>query len=68
MSDSTGILLCKSFFKPLDTPILFESPQRTGAKLHLRPVVHVQQTRPKLRVVMPELSQLVYALQGAAPA
>ncbi|MFG6331180.1 MAG: hypothetical protein K1W28_05035 [Lachnospiraceae bacterium] len=62
------ILAGKAFFQPRHAPILLELPQGTGAEHGPRPVVHVQQPRPQFRVVVAELSQLVNALEGTAPA
>lgn len=62
------VLARKPLFQPFHAPIFLKLPQRAGAELCPGTVVQIPQARPKLRVMVPQLPQLVYALKGTAPA
>mgnify|MGYP007025230850 CR=1 FL=1 len=49
------ILFGKAFLQALHRPILLELSQGTGPELRPCPIVHIQQPRPELRVVVPKL-------------
>ena len=65
--DTSGMALLfltgKAFLQSFHAPILFELAQGTGTELRPRPVIHIPQPLPQLRVVGPKFPQLVNALQ-----
>ena len=62
------VLTGKPFLQPRHAPVLFELSQRAGAELCPRTLIQIQQPRPQLRVMMPQVPQLPDPLEGAAPA
>lgn len=61
------IFCCKSLFQSFYCPVLFELSQGVMTKLLNGPLIHLPQFFPQLRMVVPQLSQLIYPLKRAAP-